>query len=112
MKKQLIVLILRLLESESDSNHPMTQTEIAAVISKLYPCDRKTVSRNIKFLQEVGYPIVKTQNGVYMDGRTFNKKELDYVLTSVKANQEEFEGKEELCIKLRELLISYYRRYW
>ena len=109
-KKYLIILILKILETTTDKYHPKTQKQILDEIVSVYPCDRKTVSRNIKFLQEVGYPIVKTQNGVYMDGRTFNKKELDYVLTSVKTNQEEFEGKEELCIKLRELLISYYRR--
>ena len=82
-KKYLIVLILRILESKTDAEHPITQTQIAKEISELYPCDRKTVCRNIKFLKEMGYPIVKTTKGFYMDKKTFSKDEIDFVKQAI-----------------------------
>lgn len=112
MKKQLIVLILRLLESESDSNHPMTQTEIAAVISKLYPCDRKTVCRNIKFLKEMGYPIVKTTRGFYMDKKTFSLDEIDFVKQAITLSDgKSDEEKATLLEKVVAFLSSRYTQY-
>ena len=64
-KKQNILLVLKILETGSDKLHPIKQCEIAKIISRVYPCDRKTVGRNIKFLMDIGYPIVKTTHGVY-----------------------------------------------
>ena len=63
-KKYLIILILKYLEANSDEKHPLTQTRIAEEISEVFPCDRKTVGRNLRFLKEVGYPIKKTSRGV------------------------------------------------
>ena len=59
-KKFLILLILKILETESDEQHPISQSEIARIISGQYPCDRKTVGRNIRALITVGYPIQKS----------------------------------------------------
>lgn len=82
-KKYLIVLILKILESFTDSSNVLTQIEIANQISQVYPCDRKTVGRNIKFLQKIGYPIVKTSKGFYMDNKVFSIEEIDYILDAV-----------------------------
>ena len=57
-KKYLILLILKILESESDETHPLTQSQIARDLSEIFPCDRKTVCRNIAFLKKIGYPII------------------------------------------------------
>ena len=110
MKKYLIVLILRMLETHSDKNNPLTQVKIAEEISKVYPCDRKTVGRNIKFLTEIKYPIIKTSKGFYMDKQLFRREEIEYVIDSVKKNDVEISQKEELCDKLRSSLSRYYRR--
>ena len=108
-KKQLIILVLRMLESESDANHPLTQTEMANVISEMYPCDRKTVCRNIRFLKEMGYPIVKTTKGFYMDNKVFSVDEIAAVRTAILSvdgmpNQD----KEELSKKVVEVLTKRY----
>ena len=108
-KKQLIILVLRMLESESDANHPLTQTEMANVISEMYPCDRKTVCRNIRFLKEMGYPIVKTTKGFYMDNKVFSVDEIEVVRTAILSvdgmtNQD----KEELSKKVVETLTKRY----
>ena len=110
MKKYLIVLILRMLETHSDKTNPLTQVKIAEEISKVYPCDRKTVGRNIKFLTEIKYPIIKTSKGFYMDKQLFRCEEIEYVIDSVKKNDVEISQKEELCDKLRSSLSRYYRR--
>lgn len=83
-KKYLIILVLRILETCSDERHPLTQVKIAEMISDKYPCERKTVGRNIKFLREVGYPIVKTHSGFYMDKQSFSREEIDLVLALVR----------------------------
>ena len=108
-KKQLIILVLRMLESESDAQHPLTQTEMANVISEIYPCDRKTVCRNIRFLKEMGYPIVKTTKGFYMDNKVFSVDEIEAVRTAILSvdgmtNQD----KEELSKKVVEVLTKRY----
>lgn len=108
-KKYLIVLVLKLLES-SDKYEPITQTQMAEIISLTYPCDRKTIGRNIKFLKEIGYPIIKTSRGYYMGNRTFSKQERDYILNSIKLNPEPYEDKEALSNKLKDFLISNYKR--
>ena len=108
-KKYLIVLVLKLLES-SDKYEPITQTQMAEIISLTYPCDRKTIGRNIKFLKEIGYPIMKTSRGYYMGNRTFSKQERDYILNSIKLNPESYEDKEALSNKLKDFLISNYKR--
>lgn len=82
-KKQLILLVVKLLETESDIKHPLTQTAIANVISAVYPCDRKTVGRNIKFLKEMGYPIVKTTRGFYMDQKLFSVDEIAFIKAAI-----------------------------
>ena len=84
-KKQLILWVLNVLNNESDANNPITQTKIANVISYMYPCDRKTVSRNIKFLQEMGYPIKKKEKnkGFYMDKKVFSVEEISYIINAI-----------------------------
>lgn len=109
-KKYLIVLILRVLETVSDKYNPLTQVQIANMISQAFPCDRKTVGRNIGFLKKIGYPIVKTNRGFYMDKQLFTRAEIGYILNSVNSNQTTFEGKEELLQKLRRSLTKYYTR--
>lgn len=84
-KKYLIVLILKILESFTDSSNVLTQIEIANQISQVYPCDRKTVGRNIKFLQKIGYPIVKTSKGFYMDKKSFSINEINYIIAAIES---------------------------
>ena len=82
-KKQLILWVLNVLNNESDENNPITQTKIADIISDIYPCDRKTVCRNIKFLQEMGYPIKKVSKGFYMERKVFSVEEVNYIKAAI-----------------------------
>ena len=108
-KKHLILLVLKLLETETDANHPITQTEIAKTISEVYPCDRKTVGRNIKDIKELGYPIMKTTKGFYMDRKLFTVKEIDFVTSAiVAANGMHIEEKEALANNVKDVLSGRY----
>ena len=105
MKKQNILLIAKILENESDFQNPMTQTKIANIISEVYPCDRKTVGRNIRFLINMGYPIVKTHRGFYMDKRIFTLEERELILISIQQNAAiEEERKAEITKRLIDVL--------
>ena len=108
-KKYLIVLILRILETHTAPSHPMSQVKIAETISSVYPCDRKTVGRNIKALIELGHPIVKTPKGYYMDKMRFTPAEVDYVLRAIRAAEDTEIDKEELCSRVYQGLTKCYR---
>ena len=112
-KKHLIVLVLRMLETHSDKDHPLTQVEITKAISAGFPCDRKTVGRNIKFLKELNFPIVKTSKGFYMDNQTFSQNEIDLIIRAVKSYENISDSdtkidKNELCDRLHASLSRYY----
>ena len=109
-KKHLIVLILRILEAWSDKNNPLTQTEIAEMISSSIPCDRKTVGRNIGFLKELGYPIIKTTKGFYMDGMGFTREEITLVTDLVRSSSLPKEKSDDLSERLYGCLTRYYKR--
>ena len=97
-KKYLIILILKILESHTDSDNRLTQVSIAQQISEVYPCDRKTVGRNIKFLQKIGYPIIKTSKGFYMDNKVFSVNEINYIVNAIE-NAKESNGINKIELK-------------
>ena len=110
-KKQLILWVLNVLNNESDANNPITQTKIADVISNMYPCDRKTVSRNIKFLQEMGYPIKKTGKGFYIERRVFSIEEINFIKAAImESTSKDDAEKVALAEKVSEILSKMYQR--
>lgn len=110
-KKQLILLVLNILNNESDETHPITQTKIADIISAVYPCDRKTVCRNIKFLKEMGYPIKKTKVGFFMDCKNFSVEDVSFIKDAIinACGRSESE-KNTLAKKVADILTTKYRR--
>ena len=110
-KKQLILWVLNVLNNESDENNPITQTKIADIISDIYPCDRKTVCRNIKFLQEMGYPIKKTSKGFYMERRVFSVEEINFIKAAImKSTGKDAIEKAALAEKVSKILSKMYKR--
>ena len=109
-KKYLIILILKILETETDEDNPITQKKITELISSKYPCDRKTVGRNIGFLKNVGYPIVKTSKGFYLSTKKFTVEEVDFIIKSVLESTEKTEEeRQDISERLISLLNKIYR---
>ena len=82
-KKTIIVHILRVLYCYTSIYYPATQTHIANYLNDIdIPCDRKTVGRNIKYLIDMGLPIIKSKGfkrGYYYDienDKFFIRKEI------------------------------------
>ena len=66
--KGIIVHVLRVLYCYTSKEHLVTQTHIAQYLNDIrIPCDRKTVGRNLKYLMDMGLPIVRTGRGYYYD---------------------------------------------
>jgi biotin operon repressor len=110
-KKQLILLILNELNINSDEKHPLSQTQIAKNLSgEKFTCDRKTVCRNIKFLQEMGYPIKKSSKGFYFD-KTFSVDDIAFVKAAIfSADGRSESEKESIAKKVVDVLTKQYRR--
>ncbi len=110
-KKYLIILVLKILEAQTDKNHPMSQIKIADEISQMFPCDRKTVGRNIAALTKMGYPIKKTSNGYYLDSKKFSVEEKDFILRCIlSSNEKTQEEREDIADRVSALLNKIYRR--
>lgn len=68
-KKSSILYVLNIIKLYSSEEHPVSQSAICNFLNEInIPCDRKTVGRNIEYLQQFGYPIVKVPGkGFYID---------------------------------------------
>ena len=70
-KKTIILYVLKLLYKGSTKEKPITIMQITHVLNSLeVACDRKTVSRDIKYLIDFGLPIQRVagkHSGYYYD---------------------------------------------
>ena len=68
-KKSSILYVLNIIKLYSSKEYPVSQSAICNFLNEInVPCDRKTVGRNIEYLQEFGYPIVNVPGkGFYID---------------------------------------------
>ena len=79
-KKVIIVYILNILRHTS-RERPVSQTLICNYLNEIQiPCDRKTVGRNIAYLQAIGYPIKRiARQGYYMDAELLKNTEKFFI---------------------------------
>ena len=68
-KKTILLYVLNIIKLYSAEEHPVSQTAICNYLNDIgVRCDRKTVGRNVKYLQDFGYPIVRIPvKGYYLD---------------------------------------------
>lgn len=63
-KKTIILYVLKMLYKGSSKENPVKITSMTKVLHSLgVPCDRRTVSRNIGYIQDFGLPVVKIKGG-------------------------------------------------
>ena len=67
--KTIILYVLNVIKVYASEEYPVSQTAICEYLNEInIACDRKTVGRNITYLQEFGYPIKKISGkGYYLD---------------------------------------------
>lgn len=88
-KKLLLLYVLDCLKEESDFEHQLTQGQIINAIKSKWGMDseRKAIARNIEFLIDYGYDIVKGEKGYYLAEREFDSSEITYLVDSVFSNK-------------------------
>lgn len=112
-KKSSIVFVLKVLEAYSDSNHPLKQETIIEKIKTLYGVhlERKSIASSIRKLNELGYDIVKTRKGCYLNERLFEPSEANYLIDAVFSSKSITDKQSrDLVRKIGETLSVYDRK--
>lgn len=113
-KKLALLRVLEILETYSDSEHPLKQEDILNLLSKDFgiELERKTIGRNIALLKEAGYEIESTKQGCYLVERRFEDSELRLLIDGVLASKYiTANHSKELINKLCGLSNKYFRRH-
>lgn len=67
-KKTIILYVLKMLQEVSSAERPITNSSMAKILNSMdIPCDRKTIGRNIEYLIDFGYKIIKTKKVSYLE---------------------------------------------
>ena len=87
-KKNLNLIIMKILWEHTDANHSLMQQEIVRLVKSEYglEIDRRSVKNNVEALQEVfeGTPYeISMENGYRLCGRDFDDSELRMLIDSV-----------------------------
>lgn len=85
-KKSSIILVLKVLEEYSDSNHYLTQKDIIDKIYNLYgiELERKSIGSTLELLQELDYDIVRGERGGFaLLTRTFDTTEASFLIDAI-----------------------------
>ncbi len=79
------LLILDLLVSESDQEHPLLQEDIIVLLNRRYGLEmqRKAIGANIKLLEDLGFEIKHTRKGIYIVDSYFQESEVRYLIDAV-----------------------------
>ena len=90
--KHRLLYILRILEQETDEQHPLTLGDIAAQLQQRWNLDayRVTIQNDIAALIDAGYGIEvirSTQNRYYYAGRLFEVPELKLMMDAVESSK-------------------------
>ena len=81
-KKVIILYILKILKEFSDEEHPITQSDIIAKLKDYgIDCDRKTITRNINYLIDYGFNIVRNLGGgCYFINDKYDTSEITFLV--------------------------------
>lgn len=110
-QKQKLLYILKILQEQSDEQHPITAQRIIDELEKndIY-AERKSIYDDMKQLQDFGYDIVhiksKTNGGYYWGERLFELAELKLLVDAVSAFRFVSQKKSREMIKKMESLLS------
>ncbi len=84
-KKLALIRIYQTLLKKSSKKAPLSQEKICEILQNDYglQVERRAVSRNLELLEQVGVEIVKTKQGVYLDGGVLSFDDLTIITDSL-----------------------------
>ena len=85
-----LLKLMELFRQETDEDHPMLASVVCEKLAaRGVPCDRRTLSRDIKVLNDNGYEVMSTMVGhekaYYVEDRSFAVPELKVLIDAVQA---------------------------
>ena len=85
-----LLKIMEILRQETDEDHPMTKAELCARLASMHiTCDKRSLNRDIRLLNEQGYEIMEQmsgrERGYYICDRNFSVPELKILIDTVQA---------------------------
>ena len=91
MHKNKMLLLIEILNHETDPEHPITTNALIEKLSKHnVPCERRTLARDISQLIEMNYPIkcvrIGHSNAFYMEHKNFSISELKIIIDAIQAS--------------------------
>ena len=115
-KKEVIILIYRILAEYTDEDHYLTQADIIEKLNQLYGVDveRKSVANSLEILQELDYDIVKNgRMGYALYSRLLEDYEIKYINDALFSSKS-ITGKQTIAIsnKLNSTLSRYKRKQY
>lgn len=108
-QKYKLLKLLELLRQESDEQHPLSTSAICGKLAEMgISCERRTLTKDIAVLNEIGYEVMWTwvgkEKGYYIEDRSFTVPELKILIDAVQAASFITEKKTaELINKIAEL---------
>ena len=89
MSKGRILKLLRLLEDQTDNEHPLSADAIISRLEEMgETVERKTVYSDVRILNECGYPVESVNgriNGFYYDGNVLDGAETRIITDAIMA---------------------------
>lgn len=89
-QKYKLLKLMELLRQETDEQHPLTTNAICHKLEQMHiPCERRTLSKDIAVLNDIGYEVMWTwvgkEKGYYIADRSFSVPELKILIDAVQA---------------------------
>jgi len=113
-KKLYIIYILKVLKEYSDENHPLKQAEITSKVKSKFNVDnidRKTISRTIDSLMDMGVDIVKLDGGgCYLADRDLEPSEVTFLIDAIFSSRALNENQAKDLSKKLSGMLSVYQR--
>ena len=108
--KALPLCLLDVLLTNSDKDHPLRQQEIIDALKSEYglSIERKAIGANLKLLEDLGFEIQKTKEGVYLNNPVFDVSEIRYLIDAVFSSKN---IKSAQCKDLSERLAGFCSKY-
>ena len=85
-----LLKLMELFRTETDEEHPMTASQICETLAERgIPVDRRTLTRDIRTLNDFGYEIMDTmvshEKAYYLEDRSFSIPEIKVLIDAVQA---------------------------